>query len=222
MALSKKSITGLGTLMSVAVIAISGFLVVKPSYEQAQDNRSELSTLQTETTTKTERLKVLEEGVDNYDEIQAYVDTFLKYAPANKDIESASRAISNAVVPGTNIVSFTFGSEEAATEYEVPKASIDGGTTAASSSSSSSSTTASTDASATGTSTASAGTMQRVPVEISVTSSSYENLSQYLDSLAQQQRLLTIISVASSGGAANAEGGGVSATINGYAFVYVR
>lgn len=215
MALSKKSITGLGTLMSVAVIAISGFLVVKPSYDNAQDNRAELSTLQTETVSKTARLGLLEEGVENYDEIQAYVDTFLNYAPANKDIESASRAISNALVDGTEIVSFTFGSEEPTAAYPVPEASIEGEAAPAAPVES--------DSSASGESTAAAGTLQRVPVEIAVTSSSYENLSEYLDSLAQQQRLLTVISVTSAGGAVGAEGeGGVTATISGYVFVYAR
>lgn len=211
MALSKKSITGLGTLMSCAVIAISGFLVIKPGYDQSQTNKIELSSLQQETELKNDRLALLEEGVENYDEIQAYVDRFLQIAPGSKDVESASRAISNALVPGTTISSFTFGSTEDSTEYAVPEASLSGESTLE----------FSVDASG-GDTAASPGSLQRVPVEISVTSSNYANLSEYLDNLAQQDRLLTVVNVSSSGTSGGDGEGSVSATIRGYAFIYAR
>lgn len=212
MALSKKSITGLGTLMSCAVIAISGFLVVKPGYDQSQTNKIELSSLQQETELKNDRLALLEEGVENYDEIQAYVDRFLQIAPGSKDVESASRAISNALVPGTTISSFTFGSPEASTEYAVPEASLSSENTIE----------FSVESSEGGDTAASPGSLQRVPVEISVTSSDYANLSEYLDNLAQQDRLLTVVNVSSSGTSGGDGEGLVSATIRGYAFIYAR
>ena len=212
MALSKKSITGLSAFLSCAVIAVSGLLVVKPAYDQAQLNREELSTMQTDTAIKEARLKTLEEGVENYEEIQAYIDTFLKYAPAEKDIESASRAISTALTPGTRIVSFTFGTEEAAAKYPVPEASLDGQSGTESSGDTSAS------SGGDGETEVTAGTFQRMPIEVQVTSESYEALSEYVDNLAQQERLVTVLSVNSSGGGEN----GVTATIKGYVFIYSR
>jgi len=210
MALSKKSITGLGAFLSCAVIAVSGFLVVKPSYDQSQSNLQELSTMQVETESKTVRLGVLEEGVENYDEIQAYVNTFLAYAPSYKDIESASRAISNSLVSGVSITSFNFGTEEAASEYPVPEASLEN-------TESTPSNTGETAAGESAEGTAASGTFQRVPVEISVTANNYDSLSNYLDNLSQQERLIVVMSVSSAGNGEN-----ITATIKGYAFVYSR
>lgn len=212
MALSKKSITGLGTFLSCAVIAVSGFLVVKPSYDQSQNNLQELSTMQVETETKTIRLGVLEEGVENYDEIQAYVDTFLTYAPAYKDIESASRAISESLISGVSITSFNFGAEEAATEYPVPEASLENTEGSAPSNTGDSASAEGADGAA-----AASGTFQRVPVEVSVTATNYDALSNYLDNLSQQDRLIVVMSVNSSGNGEN-----ITATIKGYAFIYSR
>lgn len=212
MALSKKSITGLGTLMSVAVIAVSGFLVIKPAYEQAQTNNQEYSNLQIETSTKNARLSTLEEGVENYDEIQAYVDDFLVKAPSYKDVESASRAISTAVVPGITINSFNFGNEAPTSDYTVPKASLDAQpetTNLEDSGSSNSEENAET--------ASSAGSFQRIPIQIQVTANDYTNLSEYVDNLSKQDRLLTIVSITSAG-----DGEGITATIDGYAFIYTR
>lgn len=208
MALSKKSITGLGTVMSIAIIAVSGFFVVKPSYEQAQENVTELETMKVETQVKQTRLQTLEEGVDDYDDILAFVDRFLLSAPADEDIESASRAISDAVTPGIQIQSFTFGAPEPTSDYPVPEASLErsepdsldaGGS----------------DASDAGG--ASAGTFQRVPVQVTVSATSYAELSVYLDALANQNRLLTVLDVSGTNSTEN-----VTATINGYAFIYAR
>lgn len=215
MAASRKSVRAVGMLMSTAVLAISGLLVVKPVYDDVTENQKELSSLEVVTDSKQSQLTVLEGGVSNYEEIRGYVDQFLGKVPPFKDIESASRAISTAAVPGVKIYSFTFGTEENIDEYPIPAPNLQEYVPPAGFDS--------TVVAAEDEEPTAVDTYHRVPVEISVSASDYNTLSLYLNNLSQQDRLLTVLSVNSTReGSADGKSSSISATIYAYAFVYAR
>lgn len=215
MARSRRTVRTIGALMSTAVIAISGLLVVKPLYDEVSDSKDELVSLQQTTDDKQAQLTTLENGVSNYEEIRNYVDNFLNTVSASKDIESASRSISSAAIPGISIVSFTFGTEENVEQYEVPSPSLQDYSPPSGFSEDPAAEPAE------GEEAAAVETFHRVPVQITVTASDYSTLATYLDNLSQQSRLLNVVSVTSTK-TAGEETTQISATIYAYAFVYTR
>lgn len=221
--LSKTSIQGIGVTLSVAVLAVTGIFVAKPLYDSTNETKVSLEEQKMVTVSKTGKLAQLEKGVGNIEETQKFVDEFLVSAPNTKDVESASRAISTALISGVNIISFTFGSEENIVAAEVPKATLgeyvppvelsDGAAAAPP---------------AEGEKETALETFHRIPMQITVSADSYKKLSEYVDELANQKRLVNVVSVNSTKGggsevAGESSGGGsVEATIYAYAFVYTK
>lgn len=201
--------------MSAAVVVVSGLFVVKPLYGDVNENKAELATLQAVTVEQEAELATLENGVSNYEEIQAYVSDFLNSVSTTKDVESASRSVSSAAVPGIRITSFSFGSAENITEHEIPTAVLSGytpplgfGEIAVTEP-------------VEGEVPETVEAFHRIPVEIAVTASDYPTLSTYVDNLSKQERLMNVLSVTSTKNSTE-EGSEITATIYAYAFVYVR
>lgn len=226
--LSKTSIQGIGVTLSVAVLAVTGLFIAKPLYDSTNETKITLEEQKMVTVSKTGKLAQLEKGVENIEETQKFVDDFLVSAPNNKDVESASRAISKALISGVKISSFTFGAEENIKESEVPKAALGEFTPPMELSDAA----AGAEAPAEGEATGEDGkkealeTFHRMPMQITVNADSYKKLSEYVDKLADQKRLVNIVSVSSTSGAAGIEGessgGSVEATIYAYSFIYTR
>lgn len=233
MALSKTSIQGIGVTLSVAVLAATGFFVAKPLYDSTTETKVSLEEQKIVTMSKTGKLAQLEKGVDNIEETQKFVDDFLVSAPSNKDVESVSRAISTALISGVKISSFNFGAGENIEAAEVPKAALGeyvapmelgDGTEAPAAAPAEGE-----EGAATGEKKEALDTFQRVPVQITVNADSYKKLSEYVDELADQKRLVNVISVTSTkgGGGTGMTGeagsaGSVEATIYAYSFIYAR
>lgn len=220
--LSKTSIQGIGVTLSVAVLAVTGMFIAKPLYDSTNETKITLEEQKMVTVSKTGKLAQLEKGIENIEETQKFVDDFLVSAPNNKDVESASRAISKALISGVKISSFTFGAEENIKESEVLKAALGEFTPPMELSDAA----AGAEAPAEGEKKEALETFHRMPMQITVNADSYKKLSEYVDKLADQKRLVNIVSVSSTSGAAGVEGessgGSVEATIYAYSFIYTR
>lgn len=212
MNLSKASVKGLGVLASAVLVLGTGAIVINPLLEQRNENLTSLTSLQKITESKKANLSRLSSGSVNFNEAAKVGDNFVRIVPKDKNIESASRAISEAIVPGVTITSFTFGVEEAAAANTLPKVSLDGykPPTSFAQSNTPSSTAAKAPAPAAG----SSSTLNRLPMTVSVSATSYQNLSAYIDQLSKEDRLVSVISV----NAAN-KVGSISADIYAYAFI---
>lgn len=211
MNLSKASVKGLGVLISGVLLFSTGMVVINPLLEQHTKNLEDLHSLQKITETKRANLTRLSKGSVNFEEASRVGNNFVRIVPKSKDIESASRAISEAIVPGVTITSFTFNPEEPVAKLDLPKASLEGYKPPASFAQSSSAS-----SSSTGSKPAAGGnsTLSRVPVIVSVSATSYQKLSEYTDQLSKEDRLLTVISIS-----ANSKDGSVKADIYAYAFI---
>jgi Tfp pilus assembly protein PilO len=211
MNLSKASVKGLGVLVSGALLFSTGIFVINPLLEQRSGNISELKSKQQITETKKANLARLSKGAVNFEEAFKAGSNFEKIVPKDKNIESASRAISEALVPGVTITSFTFNSEEAVAPNALPKASLEGYKPPASfaKSTSKSGSSAPAKPAAGGSS-----TLNRLPMTITVGAESYQKLSEYIDQLAKRDRLLSVISIS-----AGSKDGIIKADIYAYAFI---
>lgn len=233
MQLNKKMIQGIGTTLSLAIVVGSGLFLVKPFYDQSNDNQMSLQEQQLITTQKTAKLSTLQKGVDNIDETEKDVQKFLKAAPDNKDVESASRAISKALTDGVSINSFTFGKEENIKadpalakiepnlgEYTPPVKIED--------SPGSGGAAASTEE---GSADEKLELFHRIPLSISVKADSYEKLAKYVDSLSEQDRLIYVAGISSSGSSSSGNDfadtpssedskGSIEVTIYAYSYIY--
>lgn len=210
MNLSKGSVKGLGVLASAVLVLGTGAIIINPLLEQRNENISNLTSLKTITETKKANLSRLSSGAVNFEEASKVGENFLRIVPKDKNIESASRAISEALVPGVTITSFTFGSEEAAGAITLPKASLEGYKPPASFAVATGPTAAKAPAAAAGSST----TLNRLPMTISVSATNYQSLSAYIDQLSKEDRLVSVISINASNKVGN-----VSADIYAYAFI---
>lgn len=219
MNLSKASVKGLGVLISGILLFSTGTIIVNPLLEKRTENLSELASKKKITETKKANLTRLSNGAVNFQEAFQAGSNFERIVPKYKDIESASRAISEALVPGVTITSFNFSSEQPVTQNVLPKASLEGyappasfasGTGKSSSSKSSSDKGAKSSAPAA----TSSSTLNRLPMTISVSATSYQKLSEYTDQLSKEDRLLSVISISAS-----SKDGTVRADIYAYAFI---
>lgn len=220
MNLSKASVKGLGVLVSGVLLFSTGMFVINPLLEQRTENLKALESMQLITETKKANLERLSKGAVNFQEAFQAGSNFEKIVPKSKDIESASRAISEATIPGVEITSFTFSSEEPVSENKLPTATLGGYSppaSFASSSGKSSSSKSSSDKgskSAAPTAAAPSSTLSRLPMTISVSAESYQKLSEYTDQLSKEDRLLSVISISGS-----SKEGNVKADIYAYAFI---
>lgn len=212
MNLSKTSMKGLGILVSGVLLAGTGVFMINPLIEQRAESLEELKSLKMITETKKENLTRLAAGAVNFEEASQVGSKFLRQIPKSKNIESASRAISEALVPGVSITSFTFSSEEPAKKNELPPVSLQAYTPPTSfavSDAPAASSSAEVKPSA-----GSKSTLNRLPMTITVSADSYQKLSSYIDSLAKRDRLLSVISISAKG-----KDGKVAADIYAYAFI---
>lgn len=217
MALSKLSVKSLGVVACLGIASVASFAVISPINASAKDNSSQLETARTTTLAKETKLAQLQAGAVNFEQAKKDVEAFLKMTSSTQDVERASRSVSKAVSSGIKIDSFNFGDPEAITPLPNPEASLGGYTSpviiGGDSSGKASNKGSSNEANAP------AGAFQRVPIQVTITASSYLKLADYLDSLGKQERLLNVVSVDSNKGSTDAD---VKATISGYAFVYAR
>lgn len=219
MALSKKSITGLGVTLSAFALAMSGFFIFKPVYDQIGENQTSLENMKSITFAREMKVIQLEGGVENIEETKAFVNRFLQYAPRGKNIETISRAISESLVEGVTITSFNFGADENLEDYTVPVSNLEGNPAPID-----------LDAAAKEAKRPVAepkdgeepevekkDLFRRVPVVISLKAANYESFSNYVDSLAQQERLIVVMGLDSD--KANPDEP-LNATVYAYAFIY--
>lgn len=219
MALQKTSIRALGVLSSIAVAAGCAFFVVSPLMDQADDSREQLAQTQVATKAKEKRLSELKEGSNNLEAVKSEVDTFQSVIPKFRDVESASRSISQATADssGISLISFKFGAEENVEALKEPTTSLDGIQPPFEDVESQAEVSSKDDEEE-----ATLDVFRRVPLIISVQANSYNELAAYLDNLAHQKRFLAIASVKSSGGTSSFSDGAspLSVTIYGYSYVY--
>jgi hypothetical protein len=208
MNMSKASVKGAGLLVSTAFILTTGFLVVNPLIEQRSASLSELQSMEKITESKQLNLTRLQAGAVDFEQARNDGDLFARLVSKEKDIESASRAISEAIISGITIISFNFNPEEPVAAHTLPVVSLEGYKPPASFGKSSGS-------ASSAASPKSENGLNRVPMMISVSASSYSKLSEYIDSLSKQERLVSVISVSANSLAE----GQVKADIYAYAFV---
>lgn len=212
MNLSKKSVKGLGVLISGALLASTGFFLINPIVDQRTESLEELKSLKLITETKKTNLTRLANGAVNFEEASRVGNDFVKKVPKTKDIESASRAISEALVPGVSITSFTFAAEEPAKKNELPPVVI--GTYAPPASFAASDAPAASSSKEVKPAAGSKIALNRLPMTINVSADNYQKLSQYINSLADRNRLVSVISISAKG-----KDGKVTADIYAYAFI---
>lgn len=230
--LSKTAITGIGALLSGGLLAGSWFLAISPIMSQTDSTEQELQTTETLTLSKQMNLQNLQEGAVDIDNAEEIVSDFHDLISDSADIESASRAIAKSERSGINITSFSFGSPEAVSPREAPEASLDGFSSPFSTSGGSvTEDTSSPEAglpgeaavdesefiegsmdSGGGDGDGSAGNIQRVPVTIEVEAANQSTLTDYVNDLSQQDRLIFVTALESN--MSETAGG----TIYGYAF----
>lgn len=212
MALSKKTIQAIGVGLSSVFILTTGFLVVSPLNNSTNENKELLENEKIITLQNNLKLATLKKGVSGLDETKEFVEDFLESAPKDKDIESASRSISKALVSGVSIKSFSFGGEQNIDKIEIPKATLDEYKPPFS-----------LDTPATGSDgkeKESLDSFHRMPMQVTVTANSYNDLSKYLDSLAEQKRLIYVVGVNSNKGGVAGSDGSIEATVYSYAYIY--
>lgn len=213
MNLSKPSIQGLGFMGCAALVAATFLLVIQPLGNAISTDNKELVISQDLTALKVNKLGQLESKINNVDQAKQFVNTFLTLIPTSKDVESISRSISNAMVPGISLTAFNFGNAENVLKMKAPVSNLGSYQPPFDLEKSSSGTSSGEGAPA------AVNDFNRIPVAISVTASSNSNLAQYVSELANQNRLLYVVSVDS---ARSAQDGGVAATIYAYAYAYAN
>lgn len=213
--LNKNVIHGIGALISAGALAVTGFLFISPIYDEIDSTNFEMQTIRDTTTAQTIRLEQLSSGVDNLDEKKAFIQEFVAMSPSEKDIASASRAISAATTPGVTVTSFTFGNESDVDGHKTPEMS----TSAYSVPEGFASTSSGNGGSASTEGEAATGMFRKMPIQISVNASDQMSLAAYLDSLSKQPRLINVLSVNSVGSGGSS---GVTATVYAYAFIYAN
>lgn len=201
MALSKAGTSALGILATGALLAGTWFFGVSPLQEQTKAAESQTQAMKISYTEKMMNLSRLQEGSIDVPGVTAEGEELNSLFAADVDIESASRAISNAVdKSNVSLQSFNFGSAESVTAKELAEVRLDGFSEPFSKSSKSKE---ETPAEGTETeTTSSGGGLQRVPVTIQVSVDGYNDLSGFLDALAKENRLMLVVGVQSSGASA--------------------
>jgi len=243
MAMGKTGLNAVGGIIAAVIVAGGCFGIALPVIHGKSNAEKELTTSRQLGDSYTKKLTELSSGVTNPNQGQSVavsLDEFKKLVPGSMDIESASRAIASALPDGVQLTSFNFGSAQPVTSVEVEKPALDGfkapqgfGDDAAAATTSSAGPSTG-EASATESAAASAGTpgssstagpstsgsaaasgFTRIPFTIAVSAKNYDGLSDYINSLSDQPRLLSVISVSADRSDADA----VSATVYAYAFV---
>lgn len=232
MAMGRKTVNSLGVLVAAVILGGSYFGIVSPIIAGNASAGQELEQAKIIGQSYASKLETFKNGAT--EETQAATDTmtaFQSLVAQSIDIESASRAIAAALPEGVRLESFNFGATQPAAEIQSVPLNIAGyvappefSETAAPAEGTGEQNQADSvdDAGGTEENLATGPTVvdpsapisgfNRIPFTIKVTANSYPELAAYLDSLAQQPRLMSVVSIDSSRSEA------VSATI--YAFAY--
>jgi hypothetical protein len=235
MAMGKRTVNSLGVLGVALVLGGAYFGVAAPIL--SGKNAIELELQQAQQLGSSYEAKLLSFENGDSDATRAATDTmelFDGLVPDSLDIESASRAIAASLPSGVKLESFTFGATQQVSTFTgsplgltgfTPPTEFAAGDAAAPAPAAPAA--GEQDAVATANGTAAAPTAEvaqgvdpnaptagfnRIPFTISVSAGSYAELSAYLNSLSEQPRLMSVVSVDSNRSDA------VTATI--YAFAY--
>lgn len=228
MALDKNAIKGIGLLAFVGVLFASGYLVAKPQIEESFSLMSQTQETSNKTEMRQLRLVKLQNENENFEALKTEVDELLKRIPSEKNVTNIAGAVIKAMPPGVQLVKFSHGEiVEGSPTYEVPLSSLIGDEPPFELVVPGSSTGASTEKPAVDDAeetvpapdkkedkTGVTPEFASAPFILEVSTSGVESLTNYLDMLQYQDRLISIVSVTSS----SEDGGETKATIYGYAF----
>jgi len=233
MAMGKRTVNSLGVLGVALVLGGAYFGVAAPILAQKNSVGIELQQAQQIGTSYENKLTSFENGEsDRTKQATDLMALFEGLVTDSIDIESASRAIATSLPSGVTLSSFTFGPAQPVSSIAGDPLALSGFTAPADFGAAGDGTAAA--PAATGTESdavESAGAAQtpaegtqgidpnaptagfnRVPFTIEVSAASYAELSAYLNSLSEQPRLMSVVSVDST------RSDTVSATIYAYAY----
>lgn len=214
MELSKGTIKGLGALTLVVVLAASGFFVVKPQVEAAFALQSDTKEAKQTTEIREIRLAKLEKENSNIDSLSDEVDNFLQRIKSSKEVTDIAGAVVRAIPAGVELLSFSHGEIDTAQPgFTAPGASLtplkppfelvqpEAMTPKADDKEDAAVTPEATPA------------LAGAPFVLTVSATSFETLTSFIDAMQNQQRLLNVVGVVSTIGGESA-----SATIYAYAY----
>lgn len=211
MPMGRRTINSIGAIAAVGIVAGVYFGIAAPILSQRAATETELQRAQTISEGYKAKLFAFRSGIsDEAQEAQNTADLFQSLVPESIDIESASRAIAAALPAGVKLDSFSFGtaqqvaslaSEPLTISGYAPPAEFGGKDAAAKGG----------EATAVDPSAPISG-FNRIPFTIKVTAGSYDELAEYLNGLAEQPRLMSVVSIDTSRSET------VSATVYAFAF----
>ena len=109
MQLTKKTTQGLGVVILVAVFAASGLLVIKPQIDNAVSLQDNTSMVTDATAVRQARLVKLKTENANIDKLTNNVNDLLLRIPDSKNVTEIAGAVVNAMPPGVYLDSFSHG-----------------------------------------------------------------------------------------------------------------
>ncbi len=227
MELSKNTIKGLGALTLVGIFAASGFFVVKPQIEGAMELSSQTADAEDLNEMRQLRLVKLQTESENIDTLTAEVNDLLLRIPSEKNVTDIAGAVIEAMPPGVRLESFRHGAlEVGAPAITLPEASITDtdpffelvDPNAAPAAPEEDAEEGEEDAAPAREPEPTADevvpALATAPFILTVRASSYESLTNFIDIMQFQKRLLVVGAVESSA----EDGGEINATIYAYAF----
>lgn len=225
MELSKGATKGIGALTLVAVLAAAGFLVIKPQIDEAIELQSQTAEMRDMTDVREIRLSKLEAEKSNLDALSLEVNDLLLRITSDKKVTDIAGAVVAALPPGVNLESFSHGPlDPAQPNFKTPLVALEAIEAPFTLEKVEAQTSAPAEA-AEGEDVVEAPVVEpEVAVEvtpafagapfiITVRASSFESLTNFMDVMQYQKRLITVVAVTSGAG-----DGGIRATIYAYAF----
>lgn len=218
MDLSKNTTQGLGALALIGILAAAGFLVVKPQVEEAFAFQTKTSEVKAMTEIREARLVKLETENSNIDELSDEVNDLLLRIPSDKNVTDIAGAVVEALPEGVYLESFSHGDLDPAQPsfkapvaglmpMEVPFELLDASVVAAPVPDAEGNIPPAT------TEVAALPERAGAPFIITVSASSFESLTSFIDIMQRQKRLIAVTAITASGSDEGAE-----ATIYAYAF----
>lgn len=216
MALGKKTVSALGATASLCILAGAYFGLAAPALAESGRISTEISSARSLGDAYSSKLQAFQSGdSEAAQSATAILDAFYAKVPESVDIESSARAIASALPSGVKLDSFDFGNTQPVAPIKVagiplggfaPPAEFSGGS-ASETPAETNQETAVTDAGGSSENLAGDAAPQaadpnaastgfsRTPFTITVSATSYDTLARYLDSLASQPRLMTVVSI---------------------------